>query len=97
YDAKYQYVTFHDLFYFHLRSDFWWFRISMPSLARRDPLTQDVPLRQLRFLLYVVFLPCPVTARSPPLKGDVVIPSAWYTSGKLLYDRKSDHRETAIR
>ncbi len=28
----------------------------MPSLARRDPLTQDVPLRQLRFLPYVVFL-----------------------------------------
>lgn len=46
----------------------------MPSLARRDPLTQDVPLRQLRFLLYVVSLPCPVTARSPPEKGGVVIP-----------------------
>ena len=82
---------------FPLRSEKRQFRISMPSLARRDPLTQDVPLRQLRFLLYVVFLPCPVTARSPPLKGDVVIPCAWYTSGKLLYDRKSDHRETAIR
>ena len=46
----------------------------MPSLARRDPLTQDVPLRQLRFLLYVVFLPCPVTARSLPENAALLIP-----------------------
>lgn len=69
----------------------------MPSLARRDPLTQDVPLRQLRFLLYVVFLPCPVTARSPPEKGALLILSPWYTSGKLLYVGKSDLPETVIR
>ena len=79
------------------RSDFWLFRISMPSLARRDPLTQDVPLRQLRFLLYVVFLPCPVTARSPPLKGDVVISCAWYTSGNPLNCSKSDQAGMVIR
>lgn len=69
----------------------------MPSLARRDPLTQDVPLRQLRFLLYVVFLPCPVTARSPPLKGDVVILCAWYTSGNPLNCSKSDQAGMVIR
>lgn len=69
----------------------------MPSLARRDPLTQDVPLRQLRFLLYVVFLPCPVTARSPPLKGDVVIPWPWYTSGNFAKREKSDPTGTAVR
>jgi len=69
----------------------------MPSLARRDPLTQDVPLRQLRFLLYVVFLPCPVTARSPPLKGDVVISCAWYTSGNCGITEKSDQVGMGIR
>jgi hypothetical protein len=38
------------------------------SLARRDPLTQDVPLRQLRFLLYVVFL-LPRDRPITPIKG----------------------------
>ncbi len=46
----------------------------MPSLARRDPLTQDVPLRQLRFLLYVVFLPCPVTERAAADIAALLIP-----------------------
>ncbi|WP_420478401.1 hypothetical protein, partial [Klebsiella pneumoniae] len=72
------------------------FRISMPSLARRDPLTQDVPLRQLRFLLYVVSLPCPVTARSPPEKGALLILSPWYTSGNFVKREKSDPNGTAV-
>lgn len=80
-----------------LRSENPKFRISMPSLARRDPLTQDVPLRQLRFLLYVVFLPCPVTARAPPEKGGVVISCAWYTSGNLVKRGKSDPTGTVVR
>lgn len=53
------------LFILH-RSEKRQFRISMPSLARRDPLTQDVPLYYLLFILYIVFTPCPATARSPP-------------------------------
>ena len=68
----------------------------MPSLARRDPLTQDVPLRQLRFLLYVVFLPFPVTARSPPEKGALLILSPWYTSGNFVKREKSDPNGTAV-
>lgn len=35
-------MTFHDLFYFHLRSDFWWFRISAPPPARSGPAAQNV-------------------------------------------------------
>ena len=42
--------------------------------ARSGPETQHVPLAQLIFLLYIVFTPCPVTARAPPEKGGVVIP-----------------------
>ena len=53
----------------------------MPSLARRDPLTQDVPLRQLRFLLYVVFIPFPVTRRAGADIAALLISCAWYTSG----------------
>lgn len=73
------------------------FRIFQNPQARSGPMTQHVPLRQLHFLLYIVFTPCPVTARSPPEKGGVVIPCAWYTSGKLKYARKSDLPETALR
>ncbi|ECA1939709.1 hypothetical protein A3V60_19500 [Salmonella enterica subsp. enterica serovar Enteritidis] len=53
-----------------------------------------MPISQLHILLYVVSLPCSVTARSAPEKGGVVIPSPCYTSGKLLYGRKSDQEET---
>ena len=42
--------------------------------ARSGQETQHVPLAQLIFLLYIVFTPCPVTARAPPEKGGVVIP-----------------------
>lgn len=52
-------------------------------VTRRGHETQDVPLGQLLFFLYIVFLPFPVTARSPPEMGGVVILCAWYTSGKL--------------
>lgn len=65
--------------------------------ARSGAETQYVPLRQLMFLLYVVFIPCPVTGRSAPKKGGVVIPCAWYTSGKLRYARKSDLTGTVVR
>ncbi|HGK5935775.1 TPA: hypothetical protein ACJ3D1_005671, partial [Klebsiella pneumoniae] len=40
--------------------------------ARSGQETQHVPLAQLIFLLYIVFTPCPVTARAPPEKGGVV-------------------------
>ena len=46
---------------------------SLPT-ARSGMKTQHVPRRQLPFLLYIVFIPCPATARSPPEKGGVVIP-----------------------
>lgn len=51
--------------------------------ARSGTKTQYMPLSQLRILLYIVFLPCPATARSPPEKGGVVISPPWYTSGNL--------------
>lgn len=44
--------------------------------ARCGAETQHVPLFQLRFCLYIVFSPCPVTARSPPEKGALLIPCA---------------------
>lgn len=34
--------------------------------ARSGTRTQDVPLYYLLFILYIVFTPCPATARSPP-------------------------------
>ncbi|EEH0276833.1 hypothetical protein GRJ90_005210 [Salmonella enterica] len=52
-----------------------------------------MPLRLRRFHLYVVFYPGRVTRRAGPEKTGVVIPSPWYTSGKLLYGRKSDQEE----
>ena len=51
--------------------------------ARSGLKTQYVLRHRLIFLLYIVFAPCPVTGRSAPVKGGVVIPWAWYTSGKL--------------
>lgn len=51
--------------------------------ARSGAETQDVPRRQLSSNLYIVLSSCPVTGRSAPVKGGVVIPWAWYTSGKL--------------
>ena len=44
--------------------------------ARCGAETQDVPLGQLRLILYIVFTPCPATARSPPETSGVVIPCA---------------------
>lgn len=49
--------------------------------ARGGAETQHVPLRQLRYLLYVVSVSCPMTARSPPEKCALLLPCAWYTSG----------------
>ena len=34
--------------------------------GRSGTRTQDVPLYYLLFILYIVFTPCPATARSPP-------------------------------
>ncbi|HAT4432134.1 TPA: hypothetical protein I9236_003882 [Citrobacter freundii] len=65
--------------------------------ARSGLKTQYVLRHRLIFLLYIVFAPCPVTGRSAPVKGGVVIPWAWYTSGKLRIDKKSDHTKAAIR
>lgn len=42
--------------------------------ARSGTETQYMPLSQLHFLLYIVSLPCPVTGRSPPEKGALLIP-----------------------
>ena len=56
----------------------------------QPPETQHVPLILRPFLLYVVLFSCPVTGRSAPKEGGVVIPAPLYTSGKLLYARKSD-------
>ncbi|MCM7828821.1 hypothetical protein, partial [Enterobacter roggenkampii] len=59
--------------------------------------TQHVPRIQLIFILYIVFIPCPVTRRAGADIAALLIPCAWYTSGNTLYARKSDHNETAIR
>ena len=61
------------------------------------PETQHVPYHQLRFLPYVVFQALIVTCRSAADNGALLIFPPWYTSGKLLYARKSDLPETAIR
>lgn len=49
---------------------------SSPTLPPGGHETQDVLCLQLDFLLYVVFIPFPVTGRSAPEKGSVVIPCA---------------------
>jgi hypothetical protein len=60
--------------FFHRRSENSQFRIFFPAYsAQRHEETQHVPRRQLPFF-YIVFIPCPATARSPPEKGGVVIP-----------------------
>lgn len=64
--------------------------------ARRGAETQDVPRRQLSSILYIVLSSCPVTARSPPEKGGVVISSPWYTSGNFVKREKSDPDGTAV-
>ncbi|HIE8854625.1 TPA: hypothetical protein ACXP3I_005708, partial [Klebsiella pneumoniae] len=51
----------------------------------------------LTMTLDVVFLHSPVTRRAAADFGALLIPSPWYTSGKLLYARKSDLTGTAIR
>lgn len=65
--------------------------------ARSGAETQDVPRRQLSSNLYIVLSSCPVTGRSAPVKGGVVIPWAWYTSGNGEITEKSDHPGMAIR
>lgn len=54
-------------------------------------------LYQLRELPDVVFLPCPVTRRAAAENRGMIIFWQWYTSGKLLFARKSDLAGTAIR
>lgn len=49
--------------------------------ARSGAETQHVPRRQLRFLLYVVFIPFPVTRRAGADIAALLISCAWYTSG----------------
>lgn len=61
------------------------------------PETQNVPRRQLRFCLYVVFHSLIVSCRPAAEKDDMIISPPWYTSGKFEYERKSDLPETAIR
>lgn len=60
------------------------------------PETQHVPRRQLRFLLYIVFYGLIVTLCSAADKGNLLISPPWYSSGKLLYVRKSDLTGTVI-
>lgn len=64
--------------------------------ARSGAETQDVPRRQLSSNLYIVLSSCPVTGRSAPVKGGVVIPWAWYTSGNFVKREKSDPDGTAV-
>lgn len=64
--------------------------------ARSGLKTQDVPRRQLSSNLYIVLSSCPVTGRSAPVKGGVVIPWAWYTSGNFVKREKSDPDGTAV-
>lgn len=61
------------------------------------PETQHVPQPQLKLLPYVVFQALIVTCRSAADNGALLIFPPWYTSGKLLYARKPDLPETAIR
>jgi hypothetical protein len=76
------------------RSDFWLF--GSPNASTRIHNTQDVPY-VMRFLLHVcvsLLRDRPIT----PLKGDVVISCAWYTSGNPLNcGKKSDQAGMVIR
>lgn len=54
---------------------------SSGARARCGAETQDVPLCQLLFLLYVVFTPFPVTRRAGADIAALLISCAWYTSG----------------
>jgi len=65
--------------------------------ARCGAETQHVQLSQLHYHLYVVFTSAPVTRPAGVKKVASLIPAPWYTSGKLLYARKSDLTGTAIR
>jgi hypothetical protein len=56
---------------------------SLQPPARCGAETQYVPLYQLIFHLYVVFLTCSVSRRTAPDIAALLIPSPWYTSGKL--------------
>lgn len=49
--------------------------------ARSGAETQHVPCHQLRFLLYVVFIPFPVIRRAGADIAALLISCAWYTSG----------------
>lgn len=68
---------------------------ALPALSGQE--TQYAAVLLASLTLYVVSLPCPATARSPPENAALLIPCAWYTSGKLLYVGKSDLPETVIR
>lgn len=65
--------------------------------ARSGLKTQYVLRHRLIFLLYIVFTPFPATLRAGADIAALFIPSPCYTSGKLLYDGKSDLPETGIR
>ncbi|ELF1294366.1 hypothetical protein R2C72_004609 [Salmonella enterica] len=70
---------------------------SFLPLARGGAETQDVPFGQRHVRLYIVLYPVPVTRPTREENSGMIIPCAWYTSGNLLYARKSDHRKTIIR
>jgi len=63
---------------------------SQPRLALSGEETQHVPCFQLHFRQYVVFRAGSVTGRAGAEKPALLIPCAWYTSGKLAYTEKSD-------
>ncbi|EEG7362699.1 hypothetical protein G3760_003592 [Salmonella enterica] len=56
-----------------------------------------MPLRQLRFLLYVVLFPDRLDLLHRAENSGMIISSPCYTSGKIAIAEKSDHPKTAIR
>ncbi|EDI4631240.1 hypothetical protein CEY46_22795 [Salmonella enterica subsp. enterica serovar Poona] len=87
------------LFYLFLREDPKKGRVGSSSAVptRCGQTTQDMPLCQLIFYLYVVLYPVPVTRPTRAENSGMIIPSPWYTSGNCVITEKSDQEEKAGR
>ncbi|TKU43469.1 hypothetical protein FDW94_13815 [Citrobacter sp. wls757] len=65
--------------------------------ARCGPVTQYVAVKSFADDAICCVPPRSVTRRPAADIAALLIPWAWYTSGKSLISKKSDHRKTVIR
>ncbi|ECO1388845.1 hypothetical protein ADU16_24235 [Salmonella enterica subsp. enterica serovar Give] len=61
------------------------------------PLSQYAAHYPLLMTIYIVLTPFSVMRLAGAENSDMIISSPWYTSGKFIIQRKSDHTEKLIR